>query len=1056
MKRSKNWVPIIGNYKKIVLSMNLCLILILGSSVSIMASEKEETKVNSPFVVVQQDEKTLTGTVKDPQGEPVPGAAIMVKGTTIGTITDFDGVFNLSVPGNANVILVSFIGYANQEITIGAQTNFNIVLKDDTEIIEEVMVVAYGAQKKESVVGAISQVKGEALTRSGQSTISNALSGQAPGVVTVQQSGMPGDTDAKIYVRGQSSFSGDNQPLILVDGVERSMSNIDPSEVQSISVLKDASATAVYGVKGANGVILVTTKRGQLGRMEISVNAEMTFTKPSFKREVENSYNTLVAINDVYRNKQEWGKVVSDEILEHYRIQDMPYIYPDSDPSDFMLKDWGKDHKVNVSARGGTKTLKYFVSLGAVHEGGLFNSDPQTQYDAGYSHDRYTFRMNFDFKLTESTTVKLSSGGNIGQTNTPGETYTYIPSFIMYNSPYDTPYIYPAEFVEQYPDEDWPYLGDRLAGSNIELGEKTPYILHNYSGSSRNTNHQIGTDFTLKQDLGFITKGLSASAMISYNSKAYYNAGKINYSADYYVFQYNGEDDYDWTRFIAKSEDNESIIRPAYYSAGRRNGNPVKDMVYQTRLDYRRNFGSHNVSGLALFKRREWQSGSAFQHYEEEWVGRATYDFKNKYMLELSVGISGSEQFAPNNRFGIFPAYAIGWNVAKEPFMADLLPAMNNFKIRYSYGETGSDATIAGFLYEEAYENSKGYNLGDISSSSEVKTIKEDKVANPYAQWEHSIKNNLGFEMGFQNNTYTFSVDLFNEKRDGILMERNSISSLFGQDMKAQNIGETKSHGYEIVAGLNKQVNKIRYWVNANFNFNENRIVKRDEPAGTPDYLKTEGMPIGQVRSSYNIGYYQNMDELLNYSVGMSTLDVVGRDMVLDFNGDGVINSNDVVPYGYANRPSYTFGLTAGLAVGNFDFNFLVQGATQVTRSALQPNPVNNYTKQGILIKGRTDVWTPDNRDAEYANWGVWSGAQKNRVHAKYARLKSVELGYNFKGNVIKKVGLSSARLYVQGTNLLTYAPEIKLGDPEAEPSATVNNNYPLPKRINLGVKVNF
>lgn len=1063
MKRIQSLNPGHGNFKKLVLSMKLCLILLSSFTFSAMANETNKADVNrvssTETVLVPQEGRNVTGTVKDTKGEPIPGATIVVKGTTMGSITNFDGEFSFDIPADALTLTVSFIGYTSKEITVGSSSEFNIVLEEENVGLDEVMVVAYGAQKKESVVGAITQVKGEALTRTGQTTISNALSGQAPGVVTIQQSGMPGQTDAKIFIRGQASFSGDNQPLILVDGIERSMTNIDPAEVQSISVLKDASATAVFGVKGANGVILVTTKRGQLGRMEISVKAETSFTKPSFKRNVENSYNTLYAINNIYRNKQEWSSVVSDEILEHYRVQDMPYIYPDTDPSELMLKEWGRDHNFNISARGGTEKLKYFVQLGAVHEGGLFEAD-QSQYDAGYNHNRYTFRMNFDFDITKTTKVAISSGGNVGQTNVPGATYTYIPTYIMYNAPYDTPYIYPADFVEQYPDDKWPVPGERLGGSLIEIGELTPYLLHNHTGSIRNTNHTLGSDFTLTQELDAITKGLKVSAQLSYNSKAYYNAGRINYNSDYYIFNYNDEDDYEWIRYIAKTEDYESIIRPAYTSASTRNttSKPRKDFTYIFRADYQRTFGgAHNVSALGLFKRRESQIGADFKHFEEEWVGRATYDYKNKYMAELSFGISGSEQFAPANRFGYFPAFALGWNIAREQLVQDIAPFMNNFKVRYSYGETGNDNTAANWLYLSEYTNSKDYDLGDMGSSGEFTTIKEGQVPNLVAQWERSIKHNLGFELGFLDNTWTFSVDLFDEKRDGILMTRRSVSSLFGQVMKDQNIGETKSHGYEIVAGWNKQVGNIKYWASGNFNFNENRIVARDEPEGTPDYLKTEGMPIDQVRNSYNFGYYQNMDELMNYSVGINTLHVVGRDKVLDFNGDGVLNGNDAVPIGYATRPNYTFGLSAGMAIGNFDFNFLIQGASHVTRSAQRPDPVSNYNKQGILIEGRAeDVWTPDNRNAKYANWGVWSGQQKNRIHAKYARLKSVEVGYNFNGGFLSKIGLSSMRIYTQGTNLLTYAPEVTLGDPEAEPSATGNNNYPLPKRINLGLKVNF
>ncbi len=1009
------------------------------------------------FVTGYAQGQTIRGRViSEDVPEGLPGVTVLVKGTSNGTATDIDGNFQIEA-SPTDVLIFSFIGYESQEIPVNNRSVIDISLAFAETSLDEVVVVGYGAQKKESVVGAISQVQGEDLVRTGQQNISNALTGQVPGVVTVQQSGMPGSTDAKIYIRGVSSFSGDNQPLVLVDGVERSLNNIDPSEVASISVLKDASATAVYGVKGANGVILVTTKRGQEGRMEITASAEVSLSSPSIKRTIENSYNTLDARNTVYRNRQEWGRIINDETLEHYRTQDMPYVYPDSDPLDLMLSDFGVDKKFNVSARGGTKTVKYFVSLGGLSQGGLFK-DSQPLYDPGYQNERYNFRMNLDFDITKTTKVSISSGGVLQTTDVPGSTYNYLVNFILYDAPYNTPFLYPDSFLQQYPDDKWPYPGDRMAGSLIIPGETTPYYLYNASGTFRNSNNRVGTDFGIKQDLGFITEGLTMEALLSYNFETFYNAGNVNYQGDYFQFNMIGEDDYEWTRYINKTVDNETIITPPYYDGTRRNGSPRKSLVYNARLGYTKSIdNSHNISGLALFQRRESQNGASFPHYEENWVGRATYDFKGKYLAEFNVGYTGSEQFAPSNRFGLFPAFAVGWNAAKETFMKQAIPSMNKLKFRYSYGETGNDNTGSNWLYISEYTNSKNYETGDISSSEDVRTIKEGNVPNLVARWERSVKKNLGLEIGFLNDTYTLSVDLFDEQRDGILMERRAIADWFGQNTQPQNIGGTKVHGFEIEAGFNKQVNTIYYWAKGNFNFNENRVVARDDPKLTPDYQKLEGKPIGQPNNIYNVGYYQNMDEMLNYSLGNNNLQVPGTDKLYDFNGDGLINGNDAVPMGFPTRPLYTFGLSSGMSVSNFDFSFLIQGSTGVTRNLGNFNdPMRDLDKQAILFQGRADgVWTPDNRQGPYAAWGAWNAQQKNRVDASYARLKSISLGYNFEGEILARIGLSSARIYLQGINLLTYAPHISDRDPEAEPS-TGNNNYPVSKRFNLGLKVSF
>ncbi|WP_282035734.1 SusC/RagA family TonB-linked outer membrane protein [Saccharicrinis aurantiacus] len=1044
---------------KMLLSFKICFLIALLPTASLQAAGNIESSD-----ILQDNSRNISGNVTDDNGEPIPGVAIMIKGTTRGTITDFDGNFNLAINDGDATLLISFIGYLTQEVSIGATSTYKVALKEATVGVEEVLVVAYGAQKKESVVGAISQVKGEALAQTGQTTVTNALAGQIPGLVSVQQSGVPGGAESKIYIRGMSSFGGDNTPLVLIDGVERSMDNIDPNEVQSISVLKDASATAVFGVKGANGVILVTTKRGQLGRMEISVQAEATLVKPSLKRDLEDSYNTWVGLNKVYRNRQEWGKVLGDDILAHYKNQDLPYIYPDVDPAEYMVDDFALDSRVNISARGGTKTVKYFVSLGAVSENGVFKEGAtQNQYDPGYSYDRYNFRSNFDFKITNTTEVSISAGGFIGSTNKPGATYQYLPNYVLYNAPYDSPMVYPAEFVAQYPDANWPYEGDRVGGSLIQPGEQTPYFINNHSGVNATTKHRLNTDFTLKQDLGFITQGLSADALISYNNEAQYANGTMKDAADYFIFNRIGEDDYEWIRYINKTQDQETIVRPAYNNGTRNggtvgNGMPRKNYMYQIKMDYRRTFANaHNVTALALFKRRQSQTRASFPHYEEDWVGRATYDYRNKYMVEFNAGYTGSEQFAPENRFGFFPAFALGWNVANESFMQQAAPWMNQFKIRYSYGESGNDNTGSNWLYLSEYTEDKNANTGDMTSSGSVNTIQEGKVPNLYAQWERSIKHNLGFEFGFLKDMFTLGVDLFAEERDGILMGRRAVGSWFGQEIQPLNIGATKVHGYEIELGWKKTYNEVNVWAKGNFNFNENRITERDDPILTPDYQKLAGMPIDQTRSSYNIGYYQNMDDMINYKLANNNLQTIGTDMILDFNGDGVINSNDAVPHGYTSRPNYTFGLSSGMSYKNFDCNFLIQGNSHVSRTfGAWGTPIANIDKQGILFNGRAEkVWTPEQRDAEYGAWGAWNMGQKARIHAYYVRLKSIQFGYNVKGDFVNKIGLSSLRFYLQGNNLLTYAPEVTVGDPEAEPNAD-NSNYPVPKRFTLGLKVNF
>lgn len=1028
--------------------------------------KKEILPLPEKQIQPKSPQKKVSGTVTDEAGLPLPGVTILVKGTTSGTVTDMDGEFVLEVPITSGVLQFSFIGFDTKDIPIAGKDNFKVVLKESVVGIDEVVVVGFGVQKKESVVGAISQVKGSELEKIGVTSVANALVGQVPGMVTVQQSGLPGSSEAKIFIRGVSTFAGNNEPLYIVDGVERPITDIDPNEVESISVLKDASATAVYGVKGANGVIILTTKRGQKGRMSISVDAQYTLSKPTVVRDLGNSYETLTARNQYYRYLQRYSEVLNDEIMEHYRLQDMPYVYPDASPADLVLNDFGKDYKATVAARGGTDVAKYYISMGFLHEGGFVTGN-QDLYNPNFSYNRYNFRANLDFDLTKSTSLSISSGGFIGVDSRASNDFSKNIRGLMFVPPYESPIIYPESFIEQYPDPNWPNTGDRYAASLID-GGKTYYYNFNNTGTDITTRDRLNTDITLKQDLDFITKGLSFQTMVSYNTSSAYRRN-IRYTGDSYIFKLLSNDEYIWERYIGTNKDDESIVRDPYETANSRLVNPSYSLLYSARINYNRSFGSkHNVSALALFQRRESHVGAAFKHFEENWVGRATYDYKEKYLIEGNLGISGSEQFSPDKRFGVFPAIALGWNIAKESFMEENFAVMNNLKVRYSYGETGNDNTGSNWLYIAEYTNGPGFSTGDLGSSESVQTIKEDKVANLNAQWERSIKNNLGIELGLWDNTFTATLDLFNEKRDKILMSRRALADWFGQSIQPLNIGATKVHGYEITAGFNKMHKGTHYWVKGNFNFNENRVVLRDDPKLTPDYLKLEGKPIGQSTTRKLIGYYQDMDEMINYSLNQS-LSIVGSDKALDFNGDGVLNSLDNIPIGNPDQPMYTYGLSAGFSKKGFDFSFLVQGAHHVSRwLGAFMNPLYNMGEgeKYFLFGGREDIWTPDNRDAEYATWGGWnSSSEKAIADAKYVRLKSVELGYQIDKKHVKFLGLSSARIYFQGSNLLTYAPGISFfGDPELQPFedntgesyGLSGGSYPVPKRFTFGLKVNF
>ena len=1009
----------------------------------------------------------INGLVKNPKGENLEGATIAAKGTKIVLVTDLNGRFNTTLPKGVKTLVISYSGLKTQEVSIGSKSSLEIILQDDPVGLDQVIVVGYGSQKKASVVGAISVVKGSELVKSGIPSVANSLTGLVPGMVTVQQTGLPGSEDAKIYIRGLSSFSGNNQPLVLVDGVERGLNDIDPNDVESISVLKDASATAVYGVKGGNGVILIVTKRGQEGRLEIAASYDETFKKAVNSGIQENSYNTLKARDDLYRNQNRYNLVLGSNILEHYRTHDLPYIYPDVDAWNYAIKPFAIDSRASVSARGGTRNAKYFISIGYLHEGDLLKSY-QTLYDPSFKYDRLNFRTNFDFDFTNTTKVSISTGGYVGVQSSGGLSGNGDQGSILNNmfttAPYATPYLYPASILEKYPDPNNPTISDRPGLNLLTPSALTGITRKNYKGTTRTVNDRLGTDLTFTQKLDAVTKGLSFKALFSYNNDTYYNGGGYTYSSDAYTLALIGATP-TWTRYIGTSVDNYTVIAPPFQTPLTLSTSilPSYNYVYSGQFDYKRSFKDNNFSALALVQRRTSQYGAGFKHYEENWVGRGTYDYKGKYLFEASIAVSGSEQFAPANRFGYFPSFAAGWNVAKENFIKKLLPQISTFKIRYSWGQTGNDNTGSQYLYISQFVNgASGAYTGAAGLSSTVQTVREGSVANLDAQWELSTKQDLGYELGFFNNKLTFSLDLYDEQRTGILMARRAVADWFGQNLLPLNIGATKRHGYEIEAGYNGLYKKLGYFVKGNFNFNENRILNQDDPALTPDYLKNAGKPISVNRSSKNIGYYLNADEIANYSLRQSNLITPGADKLLDFNGDAT-TSNDGVSMGKTSRPDKTFSFSAGLSYKKFDFSFMLQGATSVNRnngSYTNPLWTNDPGEMYIRVKNANDIWTPNNPNAAYANWGAWNPGSKSLQDAKYARLKTVELGYTFTGSSIRVIGLSSARLALQGANLFTWAPGYVFGDPENEPPGGdyqyALQFYPLPRRLTIALKANF
>lgn len=1017
-----------------------------------------------------QEGVSVSGTVKDASGQVVPGASVFVDGTTIGVSTDLDGNYQLKVPSSKSVLVFSCIGYVDQRLTVGSRVKIDVVLVEDNQLLDEIVVVGYGVQKKESSVASIAQVKGDDLARTNHTNIASALSGQVSGVSVIQNNGMPGDEGQTILIRGKSSWNG-GQPLVLVDGVERDYRQIDPNEIETMSVLKDASATAVFGVRGANGVILVTTKRGQVGQVKVNVTAESGFKQPINMIKPMNAYQTGLAINTAAKNDGEWGSLLSDEVLEHYRTHDMPYVYTDTDWQDFMLKN-GYQQKYNVNVSGGTEFARVFASLGYLHDGDIINTVKHEQYDPTYKYDRYNYRFNIDLNLTKTTLLSVDAGGYIGIRNKPYEGNNqrcFRPIFTL--GPMDGVPFYPASVLDEYPDNERPDENGWRLGTTELTNAENPYVGNSFSGSRNFKTSNVNIGVTLKQDLDFITPGLNVKLAASYTGRSIWQKD-ISYDALSYKLLHDGT----WiSRFGRDGNAREESVDQPKVNTESLNSHR-RQYYYEASVNYARKFGKHDVTGMVVAQRKQVQSGVSFPSYEQGVAARATYAFDNRYLFEGNLGYNGSEQFSPDNQYGFFPSFAVGYNLHNEKFFKPLKRWVNKAKMRASWGEVGSDAASARWLFISEY----GTGSADCwtpglpnTPGVSLKPIVESKAANLNATWEIAIKRDLGFEFSFlKNDMIVLNMDFYNETRTGILLARQSIPNYVGITSKDMNLGKTKTKGYEIDVKWQYTTpsGDWYFFVKPTISFSDNRIVNKDEPLYSPAYKKVEGYRIGQVKGYHHTGYISDADALMTSPAYGGNPIGLGYTEYVDFTGDGQIDENDMFAFGYSQTyPLTNYALSLGFSYKNFDFDLLFQAATDLSRFACDNFawPLHRLSKQ--IFDYQQDFWTPDNKDARYPAIHTESYRQHNNIKdgsikttttydASYIRLKNVNLNYNFPKKWLKKVSVSSASVYLRGNNIFTLCPNYPLGDPEASDGGEniTNGFYPMTRTFTLGLRIGF
>lgn len=1010
---------------------------------------------------------TVKGVVVDARGEKIIGANVILKGNkSVGTISDLDGNFVLSVPKERSVLVISYIGMKAQEVRVTGSKLISVVLEDDFEQLEEVVIVGYGQQKKASVVGAITQTTGQVLERAGGiSDIATALTGNLPGVITTASSGMPGEEEPKIVIRGASSWNS-SDPLVLVDGIERPMSSVDISSVQSISVLKDASATAVYGVKGANGVILVTTKRGQEGKAQINVTANATMKVPSKLPNKLDSYDALMARNvaienELSLNPDSWSYIKPQSVIDKYRYPanlEESERYPNVDWQKVLFKDYTMSYNANVNVNGGTSFVKYFASIDYVHEGDLFRLfDNGRDYNSGYGYNRINARSNLDFQITKTTVFKVNLAGSTGYKKTPYNNAGYSSSSDwsvaqQWAGAYN---IAPDVFLPKYADGSWGYYPNisnvTNSAENLSLG-----------GTMNTTTTQINTDFVLEQDLKFITEGLSVRGMVSWDNtfvewkrgiNDLYNDAQHKWinpdtGVASYKKEYDNNTGFDFMQGVMWNIEGGEV----------QNWATQRSLNYQMQLNWARTFDKHNVTAMGLFSRQESAIGSVIPSYREDWAFRTTYNYADKYFLEYNGAYNGSEKFSKENRFAFFNSGAIGWMISEEKFMKGL-KFLDMLKLRASYGEIGDDNVKTRWLYMNQWAYG-GTSSVDINRGESPYTwYRESSVGNPDVHWEKVKKLNFGVDYSFLDGLFAGSVEIFRDKRTDILVDggSRSVPSYFGATAVTANLGKVRTKGYELELRVNKTfANSMRLWANFSMTHAENKVLEKDDAPLLDSYRKTAGYSIGQNKSYIDAGYVNSYDQLYG-SPQHDTSDfqrLPGDYYIVDFNGDGVVDSKDQAPYGYSDTPQNTYNATIGFEWKGFSAFVQFYGVNNVTRVV----QLTSFGSQMNTVYDMGSWWSKDdmNADVVVPRWlsktSGYSNGTQYYYDGSYIRLKNAEIAYTFYQPWVKKLGVSNLKVFLNGNNLWVWS---KMPDDRESNFAGSGSQgaYPTVRRFNLGVK---
>ena len=1017
-----------------------------------------------------QESIVVTGVVTDTNKEPMIGVNVSISNIPgLGAITDLNGKYSIKMPPYHKLVF-TYIGFEKVEVLVKEQRTVNVTMKEaSAREIDEVVITGTGAQKKLTVTGAITNVDVDVLKANPSGSMANALAGNVPGILAMQTSGKPGSV-SEFWIRGISTFGASNSALVLVDGFERSLDEINVEDVESFSVLKDASATAIYGSKGANGVVLITTKHGKAGKINISAKAETFYNMLTQVPDFVDGYTYASMANEakITRNLEPLYK--ADE-LEIFRLGLDPDLYPNVNWIDELLRKGSWSTRATLSMNGGGNTARYYVSGSYLDQQGMYKVDKALKdYNTNANFRRWNYRMNVDIDITKSTLLKVGVSGSLQKANDSGVGSDAIWTALMGYNAIMVPKLYSNGYVPAYGNDN----GDRF----------NPWVQATMTGYRENWKNNIQTNVTLEQKLDFITKGLRFVGRFGYDTENNNWINRRKWPEQWKAKRFRATDgtlDYDR---VAEE-------RKMFQESG---SDGLRNEFFEAELHYSRGFKHHHLGGTLKYNQSskiktvglgdDLKQGIARRN--QGLAGRFTYNWNYRYFIDFNFGYTGSENFAAGHRFGFFPAISGAWNIAEESLIKKHLKWMNMFKIRYSYGKVGNDNlgnTRFPYLYDIETMTKKdgdktvdtgGYNFGDYTFDRYYGGMRYSSLSSPNVTWEIATKHDLGIDFSFFNDKLSGSVDYFNEKREGIYMLREYLPGIVGLESNpSANVGKVTSEGFDGHFTFRQKLGAVGLTIRSNITYSKNEIVDRDEE-NNYWYKMQKGHRVNQARGLISLGLFKDYDDIRNSPVqDFDGYKVMPGDIKYkDVNGDGKIDGNDQVAIGATTKPNLIYGFGIAANWKGLDVNLHFQGAGKSTYfidgSTVHMFKLGDGWGNVLSEMANSNRWisadisgdpATENPNAEYPrlSYGPNSNNYQQSTYwlrnGSYLRLKTVEVGYTLPTQLVNKVHFNTVRIFFVGTNLLTWSA-FKLWDPEM--GSTDGKRYPLSKNLSLGISVNL